>query len=325
MQQAERAVKGIDRFQQVHLVTAFTIGVIRKFGDDRSGSLAALIAYYTFLSLFPLLLLLFTVLGLIAGSDPRLVEDLKHSVLSQFPVIGSTLGANVTALHAHSVVGLVVGVVGLLWGSQGAMNAAQYAMAEIWEVPEVARPNYWSRLLRTYGMVAVLGSFLILSTAAATLTRAFHLTGPARVGTIAVALLVNVSFFVVAYRVLTPKNVEAGSVVPGAAVGGIGWTVLQYLGTLYIGHALSHTKPVYGFFGVVLGLLAWIYLGAELFLFAAEVNVVRTKHLWPRSLVQPPFTDADQRALRALTAKGVRREEQRVEIGFDDTHSEDTG
>ena len=161
MNPIEKVARRIDRAQQGFAPAAFGFGVVKKFGDDRAGSLAALIAYYGFLSLFPLLLLLVTILGIVAGHDPAFAKSVEHSALSQFPVIGTQLGKNITALHDNSVPGLVVGILGLIWGSQGAIQAGQYAMAEVWNVPGVVRPNFWSRLIRTLLMMAVIGIFLV--------------------------------------------------------------------------------------------------------------------------------------------------------------------
>ena len=65
MNVAERLVRRVDRAQQGVRPLAFAVGVFKKFGDDRGGSLAALLTFYGFLSLFPLLLLLVTILGLL--------------------------------------------------------------------------------------------------------------------------------------------------------------------------------------------------------------------------------------------------------------------
>ena len=87
-------------------------------------------------------------------------------------------------------------------------------------------------------------------------------------------------------------------------------------GGYLVGHNLKHASEVYGFFAVVLGLLSWLYLGAQLTLYAAEVNVVRARRLWPRSLLQPPLTQPDQRVLVDLAKQEERRPEQAVEVTF---------
>jgi YihY family inner membrane protein len=317
MNPIERVARRIDRAQQGFTPAAFVFGVVKKFGDDRAGSLAALIAYYGFLSLFPLLLLLFTILGIVAHHNQAFANSVEHSALSQFPVIGNQLKTNIHALHRNSALGLTVGILGLLWGSQAAIQAAQYAMAEVWNVPGVVRPSFWARLVRTLVMMVTLGVFLLLSTAAAGFA---SFTGKepqlAQAGSVVLSLALNVLLYVVAFRVLTPKQIGHRGLVPGAVLGGIGWTALQYTGTLLLDHTLRHTSQVYGFFAIVLGLVAWIYLGAQMTLYVAEVNVVKARHLWPRGMVQPPLTEADRRVLAAISKQGERRPEQHVSVRF---------
>ena len=114
---------------------------------------------------------------------------------------------------------------------------------------------------------------------------------------------------------LTPKGVAPRSLVPGAIVGGIGYSILLAIGTALIQHQLKHSQAVYGQFGLVLGLMAWLALVAQLTVYAAEINVVLARHLWPRS-VTPPLTDADRRALRDLAHQEERKPEERVAVGF---------
>ena len=319
MNRLERTARAADRFQQRVAPLAFVGAVVKKYGDDRGGSLAALIAYYGFLSLFPLLLLLVTVLGIVVGGDSALAHRIEHSALSQFPVIGTQIGTNLHELHQRSALGLVVGIAGLLWGSQGASQAGQFAMAEIWNVPAVVRPNYWRRLARTGLMTAALGVFLVVSTGlAGIVTFAGGRSWPERAGGLVLSLVVNIALYLVAFRTLTPRQVETRELVPGTFFGGAGWTVLQLVGTLLVDHLLRNTSQVYGFFAVVLGLLAYISVVAQLSLYAAELNVVRARRLWPRSFVQPPLTEADRRVLSDLVRQSQRRPEQAVAAGFAD-------
>jgi YihY family inner membrane protein len=313
-------LRAVDGVQQRTAPLAFVVGVIRKFGDDRCGSLAALLTYYGFLSLFPLLLLLLTVVGMASGGDPATVHRIEHSALSEFPVVGEQLGANIHELHNRAGVGLAIGIAGLVWGSQGAMQAAQYAMAEVWNVPNTERPGFGARLLRTLGTMALLGVLLVVSAGIAGVVTVGNRPGLETVGSIALSLVLNVTIGAVAFRLLTPQQISWRWQVPGAVVGGVGWTLLQYLGGALVGHTLRHTSQVYGFFAVVLGLLAWIYLNAQLTMFAAEINVVKARHLWPRSLVPPPLTVADKKVLADITLESTTRPEQKVEVTFDEEH-----
>jgi YihY family inner membrane protein len=309
----ERFARKADEAQQGIRPIAFAVGVFKKFGDDRGGSLAALLTFYGFLSLFPLLLLLVTILGFFNGSEYSFVQRIENSAFSQFPVVGTKLSTNIHGLQGRSVFGLVVGILFVLWGSQGALQTAQYAQAEIWNIPGVDRPNFWARLGRTGLMMLVLGLFLLASTVLAGLG---HHGAWAVVGAVVVSLVVNMGLFVVAFRLLTPKQIPWRDMVPGAIVGAAGWTVLQYLGGVLVEHSLRNTSKEYGTFALVLGLISFLYLAAQVTLYASELNVVRVRHLWPRGMVQPPLTAADKEVLSSIALEGKRRPEQYVSTGF---------
>jgi uncharacterized BrkB/YihY/UPF0761 family membrane protein len=116
---------------------------------------------------------------------------------------------------------------------------------------------------------------------------------------------------------LTPHRIPALQLVPGAVLAGVGWTILQAFGGYVVGHYLKNDSAVYGLFGIVLGLLAWVYLIAELTVYSAELNVVLARKLWPRAMVQPPLTDADRRSMAAQAEQNQRRPEQHVDVSFE--------
>jgi YihY family inner membrane protein len=311
----ERAVRCADRFQQSHRPAAFAFGVVKKFGDDRGGALAALLAYYGFAALFPLLLLLVTGAGFVIGRHPALEQRVLRSAVAQFPIIGDQLRHNIHSLQGRGV-GLVVGVVGLVWGSLGVTQAGQHAMAQVWNVPGVIRPGFGTRLVRGLLFLGVLGlGVLATSTLSVAGTYAGHSAG-AGAAALAVSTALNAGLFVLGFRVLTPRQIETRCLVAGAVVAGIGWSGLQMVGGYLVGHQLRHASQVYGLFAVVLGLLSWLALGAQLTLYAAEANVVRARRLWPRSIVQPPLTRADQAVLAAIARQEERRPEESVEVSF---------
>ena len=316
MNAIERFARKADEVQQGVRPMAFAVGVFKKFGDDRGGSLAALLTFYGFLSLFPLLLLLVTILGFFNGSEHSFVQRVENSAFSQFPVVGTKLSTNIHGLQGRSVFGLVVGILFVLWGSQGALQTAQYAQAEIWNIPAVDRPNFWARLGRTGLMMLVLGLFLLVSTVLAGLVTIGHHGAWAVVGAVVVSLVVNIGLFLVAFRLLTPKQIPWRDMLPGAFVGAVGWTVLQYVGGLLVEHSLRHTSKEYGTFALVLGLISFLFLAAQVTVYASELNVVRVRHLWPRGIVQPPLTRADKKVLSSIALQGKRRPEQYVSTGF---------
>jgi uncharacterized BrkB/YihY/UPF0761 family membrane protein len=133
---------------------------------------------------------------------------------------------------------------------------------------------------------------------------------------LAAPAVVNAALFLVAFRVLTPRRIPTGQLLLGAAVAGVLFTLLQAVGGYLVGHSLKHAQQVYGFFAIVLGLMSWLFLSAQVILYGAEVNVVRARRLWPRSILQPPLTDADQRALVHLAKQEERRPEEAINVEF---------
>ncbi len=305
----------LDDFQQRHRVTAFPFAVVKKFGDDRGGQLAALITYYGFLALFPLLLVLVTTLAFFLHDNATLRADLLDSALADFPVIGAQLRKNVHALGGNGL-GLVVGIVVLVWGSLGVAQAAQHAMAEVWSVPVRDRPSFLPRIGRALLLLAVIGLGVVATTVLAAVATLLP-ESPVVVGlTIVVTVALNIALYLLAFRILTPKQVPTRSLRVGAVVGGTAWTALQALGGWLVARQLRHTSELYGFFGIVLGLLFFLFLAAQLVVYAAEINVVLTRRLYPRSLLTPPLTDADEHALRDKAEAEARVPDERVDVRF---------
>ncbi|MGW1176995.1 YihY/virulence factor BrkB family protein [Kitasatospora sp. NPDC002543] len=315
MNPIERGLRAVDRFQQRHRAPGLVIGVVRKYGDDRGGLLSALITYYGFVALIPLLLLLSTALGFVLHGHPGAQRAVLDSALADFPIIGDQLRQNVHSLRGSGLA-LLIGVLGLLYGALGIAQVLQHAMAEVWNVPGVQRPGYWPRLARCGLLFVVLGVGLALATAAASLV-AGALAGPAaRVGGLVVSALVNTALCLACFRVLTPREVPLRLLWPGCVLAGPLFTALQAGGSLLVAHALRHASQVYGFFATVIGLLSWLYLAAQVTVYAAETNVVLARRLWPRSLLQPPLTEADVAVLSSVARQEERRPEQRVDVSF---------
>ncbi len=322
MNPIEKTLRRVDEFQQRHGLPSFVFGVVKKFGDDSAGSLAALIAYYGFLSIFPLLLVLTTLLGLLFANDAALHDRIIHSTVGQFPIVGQQLASKTTgvrSLHAGSVIGLVIGLLGLVWGSFGVSQAAQRMMAEVWNIPGVILPGFLSRLGRSVGFLALLGLDVIVTTFLAGFVTIGHGAPWVQVLAGLLGLITNMVLYVIGFRILTPKSIETRFLIPGGVLAGIGWTILQYAGTLLIGHTLRHASQTYGYYGSVLGLISFLYLTAEVTVYAAEVNVVSARHLYPRSIAPPPLTAADESVLRSVAEQGERRPEQRVHVEFSPT------
>jgi membrane protein len=315
MEALQGTVRRADDVQRRKPFLAFPLAVVKKFGEDRAGQLAALIAYYGFFSLFPLLLALVTLSRLLfdeSDAQDRLID----AALAQFPVIGDRL--KIQALPDKGLA-LAIGVGGALWAGLAGIKAAQNAMDHVWDVPMRRQPSFPVALLRAVLMLLTLGVFVLFASflggvAAGTEDAPLWFRVVGVVGT----AVLNVLIFLVAYRVLTVEDVRWRDVWVGAVVSGIVWTLLQAFGGYLMGQRLDSAEQTYSFFAVVIGLLTWIYLGAQVLLVGAEINVVRTRQLWPRALDPDRRMPADERALREHAAVEERREDQTVEVHFSD-------
>jgi membrane protein len=310
-------LQAVDSFQQRHRGLSFLAAVIKKFGDDGAGRLAALIAYYGFFALFPLLLVFVTVLGFVLEGDQSAQESVLHSTLSQFPIIGNQLQQNVHSLKGSGV-GLAIGVLGSLLAGLGITGAARNAFDEVWHVPRKRRSNFLAWRLRGLGLLVVLGTLTIVSTVVAGYVTAAAPSALTALAGVVLALIANLLLFFCAFRLLTTNEVPTRNLLPGVVVAAVLWQILQHLGGYYVEHVVRHAKETSGLFAFVLGLLSWLYLGSQVTLFAMEINVVRAQRLWPRSFFSAPLLDADRRALTSLAEVEERLDEENVEVSFED-------
>ena len=316
-------MRAIDRVQQRNRPVGFIFGVIKKFGDDRCPSLAVMLTYYGFLSLFPLLLVLTTILGFVGNATVS--KNVIGTTLEQFPVFGQQIGKNAAHPLTGSGLALAIGLAGLLYGALGVAQAAQHAMAQVWNVPGVIRPGFFPRIVRGLLFFAGLGLGMAVTGVVSGLVTVGDRHGALRVGAFLIEVLLNAALYLGAFRVLTPRSIGTRDLVIGALVGGIGYSILLTVGTGLVQHQLRHTQALYGQFAFVLGLMGWLFLVSQLTLYAAETNVVLTRRLWPRSIVQPPLTEADKRVLHDIAHQEERRPEQRVGVGFDPKAAREAG
>ena len=304
----------LDRFQQRHVVLSFPVAVARKFGDDRAGRLAALVAYYAFFSLFPALLAATTIVAYVVGD--RSAQSLQDSALAQIPVIGSQIAGNVNKLAGNGLA-LAVGVLLALWAGLGCMQAAQDGMSEVWDVPRVEQPSFLMKRLRSLGTLVVMAVALVVGTAASqVVTLLPDVPGVARIAAIVASVLINVALFLVVFQVLNPERHPWRQLLPGAVVGGIGYTVLQGVGQWYVNRTVKGATDTYGTFAVVIGLLSWLYLLGQLLLYAAEVNVVAARRLWPRSMLPPRLTPADREVVAAQATSQQLVDDEQIDVSF---------
>lgn len=253
----------------------FPLAVAHRFHDDHASDLAAVIAYYAFLSLFPLLLAVVTVLDFALRDNPELQQRILTSALRDFPIIGDHVRTELHSLHG-SRIALVVGFVGLLWAGTGAVLATERALNAVQHVPGKAWSGFVAARVRALAMLGVIG-LSVLSTAALS---AAGVSGgwaalPLRAAELLAAYCLVFGTFLAAFRILPAVRLPWRDLVPGAAFGALAWTVVQSVGTFYIAHRLRGAGDLYGTFAVVIGLLAWLGLLAQITMLSAEMNAAR--------------------------------------------------
>ena len=315
MNPIERVVRSVDEAQQRNGPAGFVFSVVKKFSDDRGPQLAALLAYYGFLSLFPALLIITTVVGFLGNE--RVAGTVVGSLLGGLPVFGEQIGDDATQPLEGSVLGLTLGIVFLLYGALGVAQAGQHAMAQIWNVPGVVRPGFFPRLVRSLAFALLMAAGIAVITAVSTAGTLGDSGVAWRALSFVIQAVLTVGLYLAVFRVLTPRAVATGCLVPGAFVGGVGYSLLLVGGAALVKHQLDESQQLYGQFALVLGLLGWLYLVATVSLYAAEVNVVVQRRLWPRSIVQPPLTHADEQVLADIARQEERRPEQQVVVDFE--------
>jgi len=312
----------LDRFQRKHGWAGLPLAVGYKYFDDFGAYLAALLTYYGFVSLFPLLLLLSTVLGFVLSGDQRLQHEVLTSALHQFPLIGGDL---TRPKHlGGGTIGLVVGILGCLYGGLGVAQAFQYATNTVWGVPRNNRPNPFHARGRSLVLLATTGLALMGTTVLSILGGG----GVGAVGVVSrgIALAASVAIGIVvsvfAFRFAAARRLSVRDVAPGAIGAAVTWQILQLVGVFYVRHVVKHATETDAVFAIVLGLVAFLYVNAMAVLLCMEINVVRVSRLHPRSLLTP-FTDnviltpGDRRSYtrqaKAQRSKGF----QHVDVSFD--------
>ncbi len=324
----------LDRQQRQHRWLGVPLAVVYKFVDDQGVYLAGLITYYGFLSLFPLLLVMATALGFLLPGNPDLQQQLIGSALAQFPIIGDQLTSGTQPLRGSGV-GLAAGIGVSLYGGLGFSVALQNALNQVWGVPVNRRPNPLVARLRSLLMLGLLGAGVVLTTVLTALSGVGEQFGPlVRWAAVLVSMAVNAGLFVLAFRALTARKVTVRDVLPGAVLAAVCWQLLQAGGAVFVDSQLRGATQVYGLFGIVLGLMAWINVAALVVVLSAELNVVVADRLWPRSLLSPfvedvDLTRADRRSYASYAHAQRYRESEEIDVEFrprsDEGEGEDRG
>lgn len=300
----------LDETQRRSKPVAVAVATFKKFSEDRSANLAAMIAFWGFFSIFPLFIVLVTLLAafLPTGDKASVLGD----VAKMLPVLDPS---TVSGLNGSWWV-LIVGLLTAIWSGTGVVRTLQFAFDSVWEVPYHERPGVVKQTIRSVWVLATIGVGLVLTTLLSGIivssASGIHLGTIGRIGGYVLAVALDILIFVAAFRLLTTRAESMREVLPGALLSGIAFFILQQLSALIISHYLQNAQATYGHFATVITILWWFYIQAIITLLGAQLNVVLKEGFYPRSLADAPETDADHRVLAAYAAERAYHPRQKV-------------
>jgi YihY family inner membrane protein len=303
----------IDGFQQRHRVPGVTFATFKKYSEDQSSNLAAMIAFWAFFSIFPLMLALITILGYVLPAGTR-TNVLQH-VASYFPLLDASTLHGLTGSWWPVLVGLLTA----LWSGMSVTKTTEQAFNSVWEIKMVDRPGFVDKLKHSLLALFTIGVGLVVS-----LIISGFVTGSASGVNLgwwsrgigwAISIALDIGIFIAAFRLLTAKDVGVRDVLPGAILSGVVFWILQGISSYIISNRLHSAQSTYGNFATVIVMLWWFYLQAQVTLLGAQLNVVLKERLHPRSL-GAPSTEADQRALEAYAQEATYHESEEVQARF---------
>lgn len=313
MKGLQRVLATLDQWQRCHPPVALVYGVVKKFGDDNANQYVVALGWYGFVAIYPLLLVVITIFGFIGAAS------LGHGIVStlhEFPVVGTQFNPESSQSLQGSGLGLVIGLIGLLYGAQGVTQTVQQAMGAVWNVPQIDRPGFLPRLGRSLIALCTIGAAFVVNAVVASVVTGAHLNFGVRALALVGMVVLNLVLYGAVFVVATPGPRSLRELIPGAALASFGFTFLITLGSGLVQHQLRHSSATYGQFGLVIGLVGFLFLLAKISLYGAELNPVVARHLWPRGLRSDDPTAADDRVLSEITRQSRRREDQVIEVGF---------
>jgi uncharacterized BrkB/YihY/UPF0761 family membrane protein len=311
-----KVIGAVDAWQRRARWAGVPYAVVKKFGDDNANLAVVALAWYGFTAIFPLLLVVLTLFGYVG------LQSLGTGILRtlhEFPVIGSSFHPeNPSAFHG-SALALGIGLLGALYGAQGVTQTAQQAMAMVWNIPQVERTGFLPRLGRSIVGLVTIGSAFLANAFITSYVTGGTTNYAIRIPVLAGLLVLNVALYFATFTLLTAKVVGPRGHLPGAVLGGVAFTALITVGTGLLTHQLRHSSAAYGAFGAVIGIVAFLLLLAKLSMYAAELNPVLARRLYPRALpLAGEPAEADRRVLAALVHAEQRRDDQVIGVGFGD-------
>src|ERR1700754_2339940 len=255
----------------------------KQFGEDQLTTWAAALTYFGVLSLFPMLLALVSVLGVIGPSATQpLLDNLSSVAPGPAKDILTNVLNNLESNQGGSTVALIIGLAIAIWSDSGYISAFMDASNNVWDVPE-GRP-IWKKIPVRLGVTVVLLVLLTITGLAVVFTGPmaqkfgdiFGL-GSTFVTVWGIAkwpvLLVIVSFMISLLYWACPNVKQPGFpwITPGGVLAVILWLAASALFALYVANFSSYNKT-YGSLGGVIVFLTWLWITNIIVLLGAELN-----------------------------------------------------
>jgi YihY family inner membrane protein len=298
----------LDRYQQQRFLPGFIYAVVKKFGDDEGGRHAALMAYYGFLSIFPVLLIIVATLSRLLVNDPELRQQLVNAIVP--PQFRDVVYQGLASLPTSGLA-FVIGAVSLFGAGLRIVTTAFDTVNHVAGVPFRNRITGISKWVRTLAMLIVLMIGLIAIGAVTVASQVIpEKAGTQRLGEFVGTVVMTFLLMWLGAALLLPRPPQLKVIWPAALIGSIAIAALLSFGSILLAHYITTSGPIYGSFATIVGLFAFIALISQALVWSAEVVVVRHYKLWPRGLNPENPTDADKRAMALLAAEQVRLPDQ---------------
>jgi membrane protein len=310
MASEKSATERLDEVQKGARAPSVVVATLKKFQEDRSTRMAAMIAFWAFFSIFPLFMLLVSVLGYVLPSSTK--AGVLHHVAAMFPLLDPKTVGHLSG----NLWTIILGGATALWSGTAVMRSAEFAFNSVWEIPMNERPKMLEQLRRALTALFTIGLGLVISTVVSGFvtgqSTGINLGLGGRIAGYAIAAVLDVALFIVAFRMLTDRKLSFRDVLPGAVLSGVVFWILEQLSSYIISRRLQHAQATYGHFATVITILWWFYLQGVVTLLGAQLNVVLHERLYPRS-ISKDHNAADQRALESYARSRSYEEGERVE------------
>lgn len=277
--------KKLDEFQSRHPIISFPLAVVHKYSDDQAGNQAALLTYYGFLSLFPLLLVATTVLQIVALGDQHLQEDIINAITGNSTALADQLTAHILGLHRNGVA-LFVGIIFLIYGARGVASAFRNGANHLWGIPRDKMLGFPRSIIKDLTIILVGGLGLVAAAGVTGAVAAYgHGNLPRILSYFADGLILYVLFNLL-YKMVLARKADEYEIHLASLITALGLVAMQILGGYILAKVLKNLDALYSYFAVSLGLLFWIYLQAQVVYYSMEVALVKHRKLWPIKLIK---------------------------------------